>query len=82
MRLHLWNGRGSRTYCGRTWTPRLEVARACPVKDGEVVEHTADDLPAVVCKRCTRSLTKRLRRWWWRRVGGGRWLAMRVAAKA
>ena len=82
MRLHLWDGRGSRTYCGRAWSPGLEVARAIPVKDGEVVEHTADDFPAVVCKRCSRSLTKRLRRWWWRRVGGGKWLAMRVAAKA
>ena len=51
------------------------------MKVGEVVEHTGDDLPAVVCKRCACSLTKRLRSWWWRRVGGGKWLAMRVAGR-
>ena len=82
MRLHLWDGHGSRTYCGRSWTPRLEVTRARAVKTGELVEHTADDLPEVVCRHCARSLTRRIGRWWWRQVAGGKWLAMRVAAKA
>ena len=79
MKLHLWNGHGGRTYCGRSSSPRLAVARVRPVPAGKLVEHCADDLPQIVCARCASGLTRRLRRgWWWRRVGGGKWLAMRL----
>lgn len=78
MRLHLWNGDNSRTWCGRGYFPRIAVAKVRKVDRGRrLVEHCADNLPKIVCGTCRKGMTKRLGRgWWWKRVSGGKWIAI------
>lgn len=79
MKLHLWDGRSGRTWCGRGHSPGLAVARVRDVKPGKLVEHCADDLPQIVCGGCKRGMDRRIPRgWWWRRTGCGKWLALRL----
>jgi hypothetical protein len=57
----------------------MAVAKVREVKAGILVEHCADDLPKRVCGRCSRGFARRFRRrWWWKRVGGGKWLAAKT----
>lgn len=79
MKLHLWDGQSSRTFCGRGYSPRIanSLAKVRKVDKGILVEHCADNLPEIVCGTCLKVLTKKLGwGWWWKRVGGGKWLAM------
>ena len=82
-RLHLWNGHNSRTWCGRGYSPGLHVAKVVTVTAGKLVEHCGDGLPDRVCGACRRGMDRRLGRgrWWWKRVGGGKWLARRIFAE-
>jgi len=82
MRLHQWDGRSGRTWFGlRARSAPLAVASVRDAAPGALVEHCADDLPKRVCRSCARGFDKRLggrSRWWWRRAGGGKWLAIRL----
>ena len=82
-RLHLWNGHSSRTWCGRSYSPGLHVAKVHKVKAGRLVDHCGDRMPDRVCRSCHRGMNRRLGlgRWWWKRVGGGKWLARRIATR-
>ena len=81
MKLHLWNGDNSRTWCGRGHFPGIAVAKVRKIKRGLLVEHCADDLPDIVCGTCRKGIAKRIGwGWWWKRVGGGKWTARRLSA--